>query len=240
MYGSYDIEPYYEPTVADIIFIEAKQKLEEALKDSVKYKLEGVINENEELKVKNKELQKQVSEIKSRERQLEFDRQDLERKVRRERFSQLMKDYQTILYTVKTQYLKTKKCNNCDDNRKIHFKSPSGKDMTEYCECDKSIPKKIVKENKLVEFRLNRDRDEILAWYELKIEPKDRDSDYDHCRSTNRAEVIYNSDMKFEDLNRHEIFFREKEDCQKYCDFLNKDLEEVDMTPESPKKRSKK
>ena len=64
MYDYYEDERYYEPTIADEIFIEYQQKLKDALKNSVKSNIENIESENARLKEENKKLRTETYELK--------------------------------------------------------------------------------------------------------------------------------------------------------------------------------
>lgn len=214
--------PYYEPSIADEIMFEYKQKMKDALLESVKYEINQLKEENNNLKESNKMLRDQISGISQRERKLEIDKQNLERQVRNERLSKLMKDFEVVMYRVKTTYPLPKKCNNCNDNRKIEFYSPSGKLMTENCSCNTGKVFYIPQEYICTEFKVSRSDNAMLMWY---IENHENDYDWYGYESSDRAEIVYTEEMKYEDLDKY-TYFKTIEDCQKFCDWLNENCTE--------------
>ena len=214
----YDEEPRYEPTLADEIMVEYQQKMKDALLESVKRDIESVKNENERLKEENGKLQELVCGIQRRESSLEIEKSQFQRKLRCERLSELMRDMQVIMYEADYVNEELPKCSKCNEKRKIEFISPLGKSMTEKCSCDIGKKRYLPKENICVEFRINRDNNKMMAWYKIH-----RTDDYDYARyeSSDLLEAVYSKDMKFEDLKRNSVFFKSKEECQKYCDWLN-------------------
>lgn len=217
----YDYEEhYYEPSIADEIMVEYQQKMKDALLKTVKNDIEGVKQENERLKEENEKLKEKVNGIAQRERELECKKDNLVREVRSKRLSELMKDFEIAMYRVDDESIKIPKCNKCNNSRKIEFISPLGKKMEEYCTCNVSETVYVVKEFLCVEFRVDRDRKQMLMWYKVK---QDRDRDYDHCKILNTDAEVYEEGIKFEDLDTeyHNLFFKSKEQCQKYCDWLN-------------------
>ncbi len=73
----------------------------------------------------------------------------------------------------------------------------------------------------------------MLMWYR-----EQQNSDYDYYRydSSTLAEKVYDETMGFEDIDKY-IFFKTKEECQKYCNWLNeKELKEAKVSNASKKK----
>ena len=56
-------------------------------------------------------------------------------------------------------------------------------------------------------------------WY---TEHRDKDYDWYGYASSNYVDDIYADGKNFEDIDRYKTYFKSKEDCQKYCDWLNK------------------
>jgi FtsZ-binding cell division protein ZapB len=219
-YGEDEYYPCYEPTVVDEILNEYQEKMKDALLDTVKLDIANTKYENTKLKEENKTLKEREHEVNQKERQLEIEKKNLMLKVRNERLAELMKDFEVVMYKVRTTIEKLPKCNNCDDNRKIHFKSPLGNDMSESCLCDKGKTIYIPMEFICTEFRINSNNKEMSMWYKMN-----RGSDYDYYsyESSDYAETVYNNDMKYEDLKSYyHIYFKSINECQKYCDWLNK------------------
>lgn len=55
----------------------------------------------------------------------------------------------------------------------------------------------------------------VLAWYKLN---KNFNEEWFEESFLNKE--VYDSSMRFEDINRYKQLFATKEDCQKYCDWL--------------------
>jgi len=216
----YDGEPCYEPTLADEIMLEYQQKMKDALLETVKNNIEGIKQENERLKEENRKLQELVYGIQQRENSLEIEKSQFQRKLRYERLSELMGDFEVTMYRVDDNYVKMPKCSNCNKDRKIEFISPLGKKMTETCTCAATKNVYIVEEFVVTEFRIDRDGKQMLMWYEVK---KDKDEEYDNCKFLGKKAKVYDEGANFEDLDvkYYNLYFKSKEQCQKYCDWLN-------------------
>ena len=93
--------------------------------EELQFQVENLKNENNRLKAQIKEL----SLVKKN-----WDEKIKE--IRHTRLKELLKDVQECAYLVDCKYEYAHvKCGKCDDERKIHFKSPSGKELTEPCSC---------------------------------------------------------------------------------------------------------
>lgn len=217
-------EDYYEPSATDEILIEYQQKMKDILLGSIKEEIENIKSENIKLKEENNILSQKVNEIDSKERELEHKKSNLLWEVRRERLSELMKDFQIIMYQAYSIYEDLPKCDNCDENREIKFISPLGNEMKESCTCNKRKTVYITREHICTEFKVNRDGKSLAAWYKVN---SDKDYDWYGYESNDYLETVYNENMNYIDLSRHKTFFKSKEECQKYCDWLNDNKSEI-------------
>ena len=224
----YDEEQYYEPNAYEEIVMEYQQKMKEVLLGTIKVEMENTKDENARLKEENEKLRNEQSNIRNKEHQLEIQKSDLMRQVKRERLSQLMSDFQIVMYRTNTIYPKIPKCNKCDDNRKIKFTSPSDKQMEEFCSCDKGKETFIPVEYICTEFKVNRDDGAMLMWYK---ENHEKDYDWYGYNNSDLVKSVYKGEM-FEKLDDSNTYFKSKELCQEYCDWLNKNKNiEVDNKP---------
>lgn len=212
-------ERYFEPSLADDIVLEFKEKMKDVLLDSVKQDISAIKAKNEALIKENEELKSNRDRVNALERSVQYEKKNLLRTVRSERLSELMKDFSVVMYTADNEGKKAPKCNKCDENRNLIFTSPKGKKMKESCDCDKTLSYYIPKEYYCSEFRINRNNEKLLMWYK---ENRERDEDdYYQYQSSNFAETLYNSEMKYDDLTAYNTYFVSKKECQKYCDWLN-------------------
>lgn len=223
----WDDEPYYyEPTPADEIFFEAKQKLEECLKESIKYKMEHLAEENARLKTENEKMQEKVRNIEWKEKSLESKEKDLERSVLRKKFSEMLKplEEQTPMYNADYKWVKRDKCNKCNDDRQIEFTLPSGKKSHEDCTCNKSYKVYYPVLRQMRTLALYKERNYP---YSIAVSPKYDSASYDemYCKFELK-QYINNLDdvtdiVDVSKLDYREVGFKREEDCQKLCDYLN-------------------
>lgn len=215
----YDEDFYYEPSEFDYQVNEFKEALMKSVKEEFISKMERLEKENKELQFIKQNWERITRDYDNKKYQLELERQDLERKARRERLSVLMKDFEVIMYRIDYRNELPPKCNKCDDNRKINYKTPLGKDAHEDCDCRNGKIVYYPKDYICSEFKIDRDGNKIIAWY--KINKIDRDDEYVGYDSSTFAEVIYHEGLKYEDIKKYGTFFKTKEECQGYCDWLN-------------------
>jgi len=107
-------------------------------------------------------------------------------------------------------------CDQCDDDRRIYYTTPLGKEAYESCNCSKGVVKYTPKECSLYSFKLDNDSKNVLAWYKLH---EDYNEEWFEESFLNKE--MHDDSMKFEDINRYRQLFKTKKDCQKYCDWLN-------------------
>ncbi|GKS14764.1 hypothetical protein YDYSY3_57640 [Paenibacillus chitinolyticus] len=212
---SYYDDFYQEPNEFERQIEELKTALLKSVKSEYKEEMERLRAENEKLQTVKHDWKNIQSEFAAKHRQLENERAQMERKVRSARLGELMMDLNVTLYSVGYHYVQRPKCNNCNENRQYEFITPSGKQMTENCDCATRYTLYIPTENIMSEM-VSRDG-KITAWYKTY-----RDSDDGlELSSSTMVRKIYESGTPFESLERYGLFFRSKEECQAYCDWLN-------------------
>ncbi|MEI2341636.1 hypothetical protein [Priestia megaterium] len=220
----YDEDFYHEPSEFEIQVDEFKKSLLQSVKQEFIEEMDQLKLENQELQSIKQNFEKIKSEYKEKERQLERERNGLINQVRRERLSALMKDFEVIMYQAYTRKERPPKCNQCDKDRRIKYKTPSGKDAYEDCTCKQGKTVYFPKDYICSEFKINSQRNGMAAFYRVNQE---RDYDYYSYDSSIYAETIFNNMMDYEGLNSYRTFFKSKEECQEYCDYLNaKETEE--------------
>lgn len=221
--------PYYEPTIADEIMMEYQQKMKEALLESIKYQIEHLITENTELKEENKRMQEKVRSIENRERSLEFKEKDIESRVNREfynkKFSEILTPYedQMILWIAENKSYLDKKCNLCDTKRQITYTAPDGSTIKKDCKCKKYYSQYNPTKINMVTINLYKSDS-----YDKKfiITPKYDSDNYDKNYSELKISYVFETfnPTEIKDIKlKYDCYigFKSKEECQKYCNWLN-------------------
>ncbi|MNI67731.1 hypothetical protein D3C73_1233780 [compost metagenome] len=80
---------------------------------------------------------------------------------------------------------------------------------------------------------MNRDGNKIDVWYKYELSDGE---EYSSLSSSTFGKKMYSDDLKYEDIKRYETFFKDKEECQKYCDWLNENEKQIDPNPPMPHK----
>jgi hypothetical protein len=146
--------------------------------------------------------------------------EDEKRAVGKATLNELFERYGDFMYHADyTLEYKMEKCDKCDDDRRIEFLSPSGNRMFEPCKCaalrKRYFPEKYYSGS--AEHSSRRNHHRLLVWYRKKSAD---------VVSSIFCETIYEGGMDFKDINIDDTFFQREEDCQSYCDWLNKKEEE--------------
>lgn len=218
----YDADFYTEANEFDRQVDEFKQSLMKGVKTEFLEEMESLRKENAELQDVKKNLESIKSDYKRKEQSLEIFKSNLENQVRRERLSKLMKDIKIVAYTVGYSHQKVaEKCNKCDDNRRIYFKTPLGRTDYEKCECDKSVYQYKPVEVPLVTMSLESNSD-TQVWYQVKNENA-------HDEYLNYYEDSINGDGMIRSLEEVDFeerlygkLFETEELCVMACDIINK------------------
>jgi DNA gyrase/topoisomerase IV subunit A len=215
----YENEFYYEPTEFDLQIDEFKKSLMKNVKQEFFDKMEKIQQENIKLQEIKKNWESLKDSYAEKERELAREKENAISEARKLQLSKLFKDREIVMYKVGYEYVKRPKCNKCNDSRKIEYVSPLGHKMAEDCDCSKSDSVNVPVPWVLYEFRTeNTYNKELLMWYQ---ELKGNSGDTYFNSYSEICKKVYDNSMKYEDIDRY-TFFRNQEDCQKYCDWLNK------------------
>lgn len=236
-YWDYD-EPMWEPSEADELFNEIKSKLIDAAKDSIKNDMEYLKSENERLSKRVDELESKEYEVVTREEIVRYKEQNLRREVEREFYKTAIEDLfknaleESVLWFADNKPHEKPKCNKCNDDRKWVLTWPDGTQVAKKCECAEPDywyePQETHIETLI--YQIRDDNYPSYRYYRL-------DRSYQNTKESRYNDYSYNDfgiqfvyDKFCEDvLEKHEqlnygkfIGFKSKEECQKYCDWLNK------------------
>ena len=165
-------------------------------------------------------------------RKLELQKSQVKEEARKMRLPEIMKALEAPAYIADWNYeFVLPKCDKCDENRKIHFKSPSGRDLDEDCSCAKRKSVYHPKQGIMIKFNWMKDREPFLS---EEIEMRGVHFDYvspesfiktienDNEEYTIEFSKFYHG-QSFKDISCYDrLYFRNLEDCQAYCDYRNK------------------
>ena len=202
---------YEEQGPLDEIFFEAKNKLEEALKSTIKYEIEQNKNEVEEIKKQNLKLKIRITEVEKMKIDLENERKSLKFSA----LGELMGDREVIMWRVTSRSKEKPKCEKCNENRFIEFKYPSGKIGSEACECKSTERYYLPQKNVCSEMRKSSNDKSLLMWFK----PYEKKDGYS---SGDLVENVW-IDEDYSKIEKNNVSFKTEEEAQKYCDYLNRE-----------------
>lgn len=233
-----DFDDYYDPSEGELFFDEMKEKFREILREDVNSELSRLTKENAELRKIVKEYNDKKMELARRERDVQYKEDNLKRDVEREFYSKTMDEvFEHLLEDSEVWYAERvphekPKCDLCNEEREMIATYPNGEVVKKQCDCAKPtyVYEPAISENKQIKFHKAykpRYSDHKKCYFTKNHKPnKDYAEAYDYY-SEFRIENIYdefNDDVKeYHEAKRYgeKVAFRNREACQKYCDWLN-------------------
>lgn len=214
-----DDEDYFEPGEFDEKIEELKNELREHVKKEINDELEKLREENKKLQDIKENFESVKKDYERKKAECESVIQNAEHKARRVRLKELMEQFKITMWSVDWSCLYKKKCDKCGESRRIKVVLPSGKTVDDDCKC--RISKKVYYPQEERLYKLSDKYGCTDAWYELSSSSEDGD---DFTYSTVVKEIIdHNKD--FEEIKNAKslsgVFFTTKEECQKFCDYIN-------------------
>lgn len=194
----YDFDFYEVLSEFDMQAKKFKSFLASSMREEFLDEMAALKKENEELREFRDNKKKYEQEL--REAKAEYQRkiEEAERNTNSKKAKDLLRTFSVIGYRANPEYKQ----------------GPMGRNMTEKCSCAKETCIYSPKEVKLLRFHAGK---EIVDTY---FEQVGRDEVYD---SYSLCAQIYDKTKKpFVDINWVYTVFLQKDDCQKYCDWLNK------------------
>jgi len=233
-----EYENYYEPSEVDQLVEEFKSKVKEHLLPNIREEIERLNEENLELKQKNEEYRKRESEISNKERDLKYKGDNLKREVEKEFYESnigdTLKDYidKAEVWFADKKGFPQEKCSLCNDKRKLVANFPNGKTTETNCDCANLVHRFVPETSELYLIKFNKRDSRYQSerkFYISKSYTPSKDSSYRDDYSYNEFKLCQIVDEFNEDTKGlHEtkeysskIGFKFKEECQKYCDWLN-------------------
>ena len=218
-------EDFYNegPSDFDIAIEEFKEGLRKTVKEEYVREMARLKKENEELQEVKKNFDKIKHNYHEKERLFNIKEDEMMRTLARKKFEELttIADFSEHLYVIDYKDGYIPKCDKCDDNRHIHFTSPSGRDCTESCpDCGKRYCVYYVKPVDAIKIKFYRDPCLKSEAWAVKYEEYNDSVRY-------QKENVWNG--KAEEFNivdnsytiRHTCF-ESKELAQQICDRINK------------------
>ena len=232
-----DFDDYYDPSEGELFFDEMKEKFREILREDVNSELSRLTKENAELRKIVKEYNDKKMELTRRERDIQYKEDNLKRDVEREFYSKTMDEvFEHLLEDSEVWYAEhvpheKPKCDLCDEERQMVARYPNGEIVKKQCDCAKPtyVYEPVISVNKQIKFHKSYKSSGKKCYFTKNYKPnKGYAEAYDYY-SEFRIENIYdefNDDVKeYHEAKRYgeKVAFRNKEACQKYCDWLNEE-----------------
>ena len=120
---------FYEPSEFDMLVDEWKEKLRDSVKEEYKAEMAKLRQENETLQDIKKNWDKKVRELQTEKEEVIRTKDRIEREIKNQYFSEILKDVMEERWGIsyEWEYLR-EKCDRCDGDRRLHYKTPSGRD----------------------------------------------------------------------------------------------------------------
>ena len=179
--------------------------------------MERLRKENAELRDIKKEWKERIAELDRKKHEMEMTISDAEKKAKRARLNELLEPLRETAYGYEYEYEYVRdKCDKCDEDGYIHYKSPQGYDRKEQCDCRKRIAMYHPVEAEVVKLiqYTNQKNPSIVFRFSRRTDRIDND---DICETSQ----IY-SGQEFKDIKAWSgIIFLDKEECERFCEYMN-------------------
>jgi len=212
---------YDEPSEFDAQIEEFKDGLRRAVKEEYISKIDKLEKELAEMQDLKNNWNEKVEELKKAKREAEKAKNEAMQEAKKLRLSELLDDKLQTAWGIcaNWEYLH-EKCDKCDDDGYIHFKSPQGNEMKEKCRCREAkliyTPTGAV----LVKFvSNNKSKNRCVTSYYKYARHKNNCYDEDEDIFTLSADI--SDDNPYEQIYVGNAVFLNKEKAQAYCDWLN-------------------
>jgi hypothetical protein len=211
-----------------------KETLRGQIKDEVTMKIKRLEEEVRELKAFRDQKDKYDNELAAMKRELDKTKAEVECKAKQLRLKDFMQILDKPAWGIESKYeYVLPKCDKCDDDRMIHFFSPSGKEHKEECSCRKHKYMLHPVEAVLVGIRnraweyYEKDKAEeqgVELEYLIKKDFMDKYIDKKDTSYATSLTRVYNDTYDITKLDywvARSLYYRSLEECQAVCDYLN-------------------
>lgn len=211
-------DDFYEPSEFEEEIETMKDTLRASVKKEIQQEIESLKKENAELQDIKKNWNKKVQELEKEKQNLQFAVSQAEREAKKARLHELFADYTFPAYASQYKWeYKREKCDKCDSNGYIHYKTPLGRDARELCSCRARVITYSVIEVEMIKIKDTRLNDVTVYFSYDRKEDSDED-EYTYCTT---SRIYDGQEYNLLDSYNGRVVFLNKEECQKYCDYLN-------------------
>ncbi len=219
----YDEDYYHEPSELEEMLEEFKTALAGSIKDEHTRKVEQLTRENTEMREKLKNLRKLETEASVAKQKAEFEvtkaKDEARREIRNARAMEILAELTVPRWRLHHKPHEKPKCDQCDMNRYINFKSPQGRDMSERCECADRTYTWEVEEVAVKE--ASKRNGKMVFWY-MATRAWETDRDYDRGEHFG-SDVLKPADQASDEeiiSNPYNYGFTDQARCQRIADKL--------------------
>lgn len=207
----FDIDFFDYPSEFETQIDEFKQALSATVKKEFLDRMAALEKENAELRDYRDNKSRYDRELRNAKLHYDAEVARIEREAQRQNMKKYFGDNLFTAWRPLHKIIRYKKCNRCDDSRRLIFKDPVGREQKINCVCDDGSSFYSPKEVKLISFYVGESR--VSSYYERF----DEGCDFDRYEF---AGDIYSGE-DFEKVNWYRVVFFKKEDCESYCKWLN-------------------
>jgi transposase-like protein len=156
-------DDYYEPNAIDQAVSDFRKAVHASIKTEIADEMNRLTDENRALRAKFNNLEDLEQSARAREAQAERAIGEASLEARRMRFDELVEGLTRVVYGVSSSGERLPKCDKCDENRYIKYKTPSGREATELCACANYRDEVVVDELEVVEADIRYGK--IMYWH---------------------------------------------------------------------------
>ena len=206
-------------------FDEKVEEFKEALRADIKRetqelieKLQKELDELKDYKAHKSEIERKYHDEIAKMAKAEA---DIERKYRNKKAQEILAECCAVGWRAAWRYDEPKeKCDKCDEGGYITFYSPQGTKYREQCKCRHKDVIYYPAETRLARIYASKSPETVQFYYDKVWGDGESYSKYVDSKYV-RCYVVRSSDFKPEIIDNYDTVFESKEDCEKYCEWLN-------------------
>lgn len=204
-------------------FDEKVEEFKEALRADVKRetqelieKLQKELDELKDYKACKDEIEAGYRNVVAKLKKAEL---ELEDKYRNMKAQEILAECCAVGWRAAWRYDEPKeKCDKCDEGGYITFYSPQGTKYREQCKCRHKDVIYYPAETRLARIYANKSPETLQFYYDKVRGDGESYSDYVRCYLVKKGDY---EKLNIKETQSYDTVFESKEDCEKYCEWLN-------------------
>ena len=211
-------DDFYEPSEFDILVDEFKEELRQSVKKEILDEIESLKNQLAALNDIKQNWDEKKRELEKATYEYKIKASAAEREAKKMTLKELLEPLKKQVWGIKQnwEYVR-EKCDKCDKDGYIHYKSPQGREHTEQCDCRNKAATYTPVEAEIYEIdgRPRRPGAKLVFKFEHTNMVSDWEDEFKLCSD------VYDG-RDFNDIIWHYgMIFYDKDKAQEYCDWLN-------------------